>query len=102
MNSVIIRPILSEKSSMLGATLKKYVFQVTTSANKLEIKKAVEKRFNVKIKKVATLNVNGKQKNTTIRSGGRVLRTAGYRSSWKKAIVTLHEGHSIDFVDGEV
>ena len=77
-----------------------YVFQVEKVANKLEIKKAVENRFNVKVEKVATLNFKGKQKNTTVRSNGKVLRTSGYRASWKKAIVTLDEGFSIDLFVG--
>ena len=61
-SSIIIRPILSEKGAMLSETQRKYVFQVEKAANKLEIKKAVEDKFNVKVDKVATLNfkVNGK------------------------------------------
>ena len=69
--------------------------------NKLEIKEAIEDKFNVKIKKVATMNFKGKNKNMTIKSNGHVLRTRGNRSSWKKAIVTLEEGFSIDLVGGE-
>ena len=100
-SSIIIRPILSEKGAMLSDTQRKYVFQVVKAANKLEIKKAIETRFNVKVDKVATLNFKGKQKNTTVKSSGRVLRTSGYRSSWKKAIVTLKEGEKINLVDGD-
>jgi len=100
--TVIIRPILSEKSTAMSAEDHKYVFQVDKNANKLEIGKAVEDRFNVRVKKVATLNVKGKQKNMTIRSNGRVLRTNGFRSNWKKAIVTLEHGYTIDIVGGEV
>ena len=69
--------------------------------NKLEIKGAIEEKFNVKIKKVATMNFKGKNKNMTIKSNGHVLRTKGNRSSWKKAIVTLEEGFSIDLLGGE-
>ena len=69
--------------------------------NKLEIKDAIEEKFNVKIKKVATMNFKGKNKNMTIKSNGHVLRTRGNRSSWKKAIVTLEEGFSIDLLGGE-
>lgn len=101
-NSIIVRPILSEKGAMLGEKHRKYVFQVEKVANKLEIKKAVENRFNVKVDKVATLNFKGKQKNTTVRSNGKVLRTSGYRASWKKAIVTLGEGFSIDLLNSDV
>ena len=101
-NSIILYPILSEKSTALSEDLHKYSFCVDKGSNKLEIKKAVEERFNVKVKKVATINVKGKQKNMTMRSSGHVIRTTGYRASWKKAIVTMEEGHSIDIVGGEV
>ena len=101
-NSIIIRPILSEKGAMLSETLRKYVFQVEKTANKVEIKKAVEDKFNVRVDRVATLNFKGKQKNTTVRSNGKVLRTSGFRSSWKKAIVTLAEGYTIDLLNTDV
>jgi len=101
-NSIIIRPILSEKGAMLSETLRKYVFQVEKTANKVEIKKAVEDKFNVRVDRVATLNFKGKQKNTTVRSNGKVLRTSGFRSSWKKAIVTLAEGFTIDLLNTDV
>ena len=100
-SSILLRPILSEKSTMLGETQKKYIFQVERQSNKMEIKSAVEEKFNVKIKKIATLNIKGKNKNMTIKSNGHVLRTKGNRSSWKKAIVTLQEGFSIDLLGGE-
>ena len=101
-SSIILRPILSEKGNLLSETQNKYVFQVEKKSNKLEIKRAIEDKFKVKIKKVATLNMQGKRKNMTIRSNGNVLRTAGNRPSWKKAIVTLVEGYSIDILGGEV
>ena len=66
----------------------------------MRIKNEIEARFKVEILKVSTMNFNGKRKNTTIRSGGHVLRTSGKRSSWKKAIVTLKEGQKIDLVEG--
>ena len=99
--NIILAPILSEKSAKMMESLNKYVFKVSVSANKLQIKKELEKRFNVEILKVSTLNFKGKTKNTTIRSGGHVLRSSGKRSSWKKAIVTLKEGHKIDLVEGD-
>ena len=99
--SIILRPILSEKGNLLGETQNKYVFQVEKKSNKLEIKHAIENKFNVKIKKVATLNIKGKRKNMTIRSNGNVLRTNGNRPSWKKAIVTLQDGYSIDILGGD-
>ena len=87
---------------MLSETQRKYVFQVEKTANKLEIKKAVEDRFNVKVDKIATLNFKGKRKNTTMKSNGHVLRTSGFRSSWKKAIVTLTHGFTIDLLNADV
>ena len=101
-SSIILRPILSEKGTMLGEALNKYVFQVEKQCNKLEIKEAIEEKFNVKIKKIATMNLKGKNKNMTIKSNGHILRTRGSQSSWKKAIVTLEEGSSIDMLGGEV
>ena len=101
-SSIILRPILSEKGTMLGEALNKYVFQVEKQCNKLEIKEAIEEKFKVKIKKVSTMNVKGKNKNMTIKSNGHILRTSGNQSSWKKAIVTLEEGSSIDMLGGEV
>ena len=100
-SSIILRPILSEKSTALSESQNKYVFQVEKQANKLEIKQAIESKFKVEIKKVATLNIKGKKKNTTIRSNGHILRTSGNRAGWKKAIVTLREGDSIDILGGE-
>ena len=100
--SIIIRPILSEKGTLLSETQNKFIFQAEKHSNKLEIKKAVEEKFKVKIKKVATLNIKGKNKNMTIRSNGHILRTSGNRSSWKKAIITLEKGFSIDMLTGEV
>ena len=101
-SSIILRPILSEKGTMLGEALNKYVFQVEKQCNKLEIKEAIEEKFKVKIKKVSTMNLKGKNKNVTIKSNGHILRTRGSQSSWKKAIVTLEEGSSIDMLGGEV
>jgi large subunit ribosomal protein L23 len=100
--SIILRPILSEKGTLLSETQNKFIFQVEKQSNKLEIKKAVEEKFKVKIKKVATLNIKGKNKNMTIKSNGHVLRTSGKRSSWKKAIITLEKGFSIDIISGDV
>ena len=99
---IIIKPLLSEKVNKLTEFAKQYVFQVSTKANKLQIKSAVEEKFEVKVKKVRTINCKGKMKNTSMRSNGKVLRTSGFRSDWKKAIITLSEGHKIDIVGGEI
>jgi large subunit ribosomal protein L23 len=97
---IIIEPILSEKSANLQETERKYAFKVLKAANKIDIKRAVEARFDVKVDKVATMNMNGKVKKSTMRSGGRVIRTEGPRASWKKAVVTLAEGLRLDVFEG--
>lgn len=100
-SSIILRPILSEKGTMLSEALNKYVFQVEKQCNKLEIKDVIEEKFKVKVKKVATMNFKGKNKSMTIKSSGHTLRTRGNRSGWKKAIVTLEKGFSINLLGGE-
>ncbi|HJL75208.1 MAG TPA: 50S ribosomal protein L23 [Candidatus Marinimicrobia bacterium] len=98
---IIIKPLFTEKMSQLEDTQRKYAFQVDNSANKIEIKFAVEKKFDVEVEKVATMNRMGKAKQMTVRSGGKTIRTSGHRSDWKKAVVTLKEGSTIDLVRGE-
>lgn len=93
MNSydIIRRPILTEKS-YAGIAAKTYTFEVAKAANKVEIKKAVEEIFGVKVEKVTTVTVKGKLK----RQG----RTQGYTPDWKKATVTLSkDSKSIEFFD---
>ncbi len=99
---IIIKPLFTEKMSQLEDTQLKYAFQVASSANKIEIKDAIEKRFDVKVLKVATMNRLGKSKQMTVRSGGLTIRTSGHRSDWKKAIITLKEGSVIDLIRGDV
>ena len=98
---IIINPILTEKSSMIMEGLNKYVFKVNVKANKIQIKEEIERRFKITVLNVRTMNFKGKSKNTTIRSGGHVLRSSGKRESWKKAIVTLKDGDKINLVDGD-
>ena len=83
-HDVIIRPILTEKS-YAGIANKVYTFEVAPSANKVEIRKAVEKVFDVKVEKVNTVKVKGKEKSQNSKQG----RTVGKTSDYKKAIVTL-------------
>jgi len=98
---IIIRPLLTEKSNVLSELQNKYVFQVYRNTNKIEIKKSIEGRFNVKVKKVSTINCKGKNKNMSVRSSGRVIRTNGNRSDWKKAIITLSGDDKIDLINGD-
>lgn len=81
---IIIKPILTEKS-YVGIQNKVYTFKVNKNANKIEIAKAVEELFNVKVEKVNTILVKGYQKSQNTKSG----RTVGKTSDYKKAIVTL-------------
>ncbi|MBC8174629.1 MAG: 50S ribosomal protein L23 [Candidatus Marinimicrobia bacterium] len=99
---ILVRPITTEKMHRLEESQRKYAFQVDPKANKIEIKGAVERKFDVKVKKVSTINMKGKRKGLTIRSGGRPIRTVGKRADWKKAIVTLEPGFSIDLFGAEV
>ncbi len=89
---IIVKPIITE-ASMMGIAEKKYTFEVAKDANKIEIAKAVEELFGVKVAKVNTVRVNGKFR----RYGAH----EGYTASRKKAIVTLTEdSKTIEFFDG--
>lgn len=88
---IIIRPVVTEKSIGLMEN-NKYVFKVALSANKIEIKKAVEEIFKVKVVDVNTVRVKGKEK--------RMGRSVGRTSDYKKAIVQLAEGDSIEIFEG--
>jgi len=100
-SNVLIRPIITEKMHNLQEANNSYAFQVSTSSNKLEIKKAVEEKFSVRVKKVRTMNFKGKRRSLSVRSGGRVIKTEGKKSNWKKAVVTLLENETIDIYGNE-
>ena len=92
---IIIMPVITEQS-MEATEDKKYVFQVAIDANKVEIKKAVEEIFGVKVEKVNTIRMEGKEK----RQGA---APAGRRASWKKAMVKLTaDSKTIEFFEGMV
>ena len=99
---LLIKPVLTEKMAIMQERENKYAFIVEKSANKVQIKNAIEKKFDVIVSKVATMNINGKLKQMTTKSNGRTIRTQGRRSSYKKTIITLQDGYSIDFISGEV
>ena len=84
--------MLTEKGTLLKEKENKVLFKVATEANKIEIKKAVEETFKVKVDNVATINCRGKIK--------RMGRHEGKRPDWKKAIITLKEGEKLDVVEG--
>jgi large subunit ribosomal protein L23 len=85
---VLRAPHISEKAAIVGDAANQHVFRVATDAKKDEIKQAVEQLFNVKVSKVRTVNVKGKTKRQGIR--------LGKRNDWKKAYVSLEQGHEID------
>ena len=89
---IIIRPIITEKS-MAGIAEKRYTFEVAKAATKIDVARAVEELFKVKVAKVNTLRVRGHMR----RQG----RYEGYTASWKKAVVTLSEdSKAIEFFEG--
>ncbi len=90
---ILIKPIISEKSELLSEKLNQYSFVVDSSANKLEIKKAVEAMYSVSVNAVNTIIMPSKAKNRNTRSG--LLK--GRKSAYKKAMVTLSDGETIDF-----
>lgn len=91
-HEIIRRPLLTEKGTRLKEEQNKYLFEVARAANKIEIKKAVEALFRVHVLSVNTVSLKGKEK--------RVGRFRGRTSDWKKAIVTLKAGDTIEFVEG--
>ncbi len=91
--SLIIKPVITEKMTHLGETLNRYAFLVDKKANKLQIKKAVEEFYEVKVDSVNTLNSMGKLKSRYTKAG----YISGRKNSTKKAIVTLAKGETIDF-----
>lgn len=88
---VLYSPWVTEKATLCLNTGNQVVFKVDPGANKRQIKAAVEKMFQVNVLSVQTVSMQGKQK--------RVGRVAGQRKDWKKAIVRLQEGQSIDFYE---
>ena len=89
---IIKRPLITEKSTIQKEMDNQLAFEVDRRANKIEIKKAVEKIFKVQVENVRTMNYQGKRK--------RLGRTMGRRPHWKKAVVTLKPGQKIEFFEG--
>jgi large subunit ribosomal protein L23 len=90
--SIIKKPLFTEKGSSLREANNKILVEVSRDANKIDIKKAVEDIFKVKVEKVATINTEGKWK----RQG----KFLGKRPDRKKAIITLKKGEKLDFIEG--
>jgi large subunit ribosomal protein L23 len=89
---IVVKPIITEKSSLLKDAANQYVFVVQRDANKIEIKKAVEKLFKVKVVSVHISNMEGKKR--------KVGRSSGKRPDWKKAIVKLNPKDKITIFEG--
>lgn len=90
---VLVAPVVSEKSTRIADANRQFVFKVARDASKPEVRKAVELMFDVKVNSVQIANMRGKTK----RHG----QNLGRRADWKKAYVTLAEGHDIDFIGAE-
>ncbi len=90
---IIIKPVLTEKMTLQGEKLNRYAFVVDTRANKIQIRSAVEQMYNVVVTDVNTINYMGKMKSRYTKSGLLV----GRANNFKKAIVTLKDGDTIDF-----
>ncbi len=87
----VVRPLLTERSTVLKEKFNQYVFETSVSANKADIKRAIEELFKVKVEGVRTMIVGGKFR--------RYGRGGGVRPDWKKAVVTLKAGQKIDFAE---
>lgn len=93
MNSyeVLRRPVITEKSTQLSER-RQYVFEVASEANKIDVRRAVEEVFKVRVRAVNMARVRGKER--------RLGRSHGYTASWKKAIISLQEGDKIELFEG--
>ena len=91
LSKVIRRPLVTEQGAVMRELHNQYYFEVNPAANKMEIRQAVEHFFGVKVIQVRTMNYRGKVK--------RMGRFSGKRADWKKAVVTLGEGDSIDLFE---
>jgi large subunit ribosomal protein L23 len=91
--NIILKPVITEKMTDLGEKLNRYGFVVHKKANKLQIKQAVEELYGVEVVSVNTMNYSGKAKSRFTKSGV----ISGRTNSYKKAIITLADGETIDF-----
>lgn len=91
-HEILKRPLVTEKSTLQKEAMNQLTFEVACKANKVEIRRAVERIFNVKVTGVRTIQVRGKLKRY-----GRIL---GRRRHWKKAVVTLAHGEHVEFFEG--
>ena len=90
---ILIKPIVTEKMTNLGEDLNRYGFLVHKDANKIQIKQAVEKMYSVSVESVNTMRYGGKHKSRFTKAGV----VQGKTAAFKKAVITLAEGETIDF-----
>lgn len=95
MKQVLIRPLITEKTSADSEDNNRFSFVVANDANKIEIRKAVEKKYNVDVTGVRTINVDGKKRSRYTKTG----IVTGRSRSFKKAIISVAEGQTIDLYD---
>lgn len=95
MHQILIRPLITEKMTNLGSDQQKYGFLVNPKSNKIEIARAVEEKFKVHVESVKTINHSGKTRTQFRKSG----RFTGKTAKFKKAIIKLREGESIDLFE---
>lgn len=89
---IVLRPLMTEKTTRQKEMFNQFSFEVNPKANRIEIRRAIEKIFDVRVANVRTIQVKGKRKQR-----GKII---GKRKDWKKAIVTLKPGERIDFFEG--
>ncbi len=89
---IVISPVVTEKSTLLREESNQYVFKVVPRATKKQIARAIEELFDVHVEDVKTMRMRGKVK--------RLGRNVGRRATWKKAVVTLVDGDTVDFFEG--
>lgn len=87
----IVKPLMTERSTLLREKCNQYFFEVSQASSKTDIKRAIEELFKVKVLRVRTMNVRGKFR--------RFGRGGNYRPDWKKAVVTLKTGDSIELIE---
>lgn len=98
MHNILVKPLVTEKVAHLTEAQNLYGFIVNCASNKIEIKRAIEKKFNVTVEKITTANYKGKKKMVFRKSG----RFEGKRSDFKKAFVVLKKGDKIDLFEHQV
>lgn len=91
-HDIIVKPLLTEKSTLMRETLNKVSFEVRKDANKIEIKRAVEEVLKVKVDSVNVIRIEGKKK--------KLGKFEGKKNNWKKAIVTLKPGEKLNLFEG--